>query len=476
MTTSTGKKWNRTAGIMWVSFLMAAFTGILGLHSESAAQRVSPEAPGSFAALVEKASPSVVNIRTTKMVSTGDAVPEQLRDFFEHFFRDRFPEEREFRQRSLGSGFIIDEEGLIFTNDHVIARAEEIKVMLEDGQEFPAEVVGRDPKTDLALIRIETDFPLQPLPFGSSGETAVGEWVVAIGNPFALGNTVTAGIISAKHRRIGAGAYDSFIQTDASINPGNSGGPLLNTAGEVVGINTAIFSGHGGNIGIGFATPIDMAKELLPQLKEGRVVRGWLGVMVQVISPPIQEKLGLDKTEGALVSSVTEGGPADKAGIERGDVIISFNGKDIKEMQDLPHLVATTEAGKTVPVEIIRDGEKETIQVTIGEMAEEAPRRVPGPAEDPSQLGLTLEEITPGIARRYDLPEMSGLVVTGVEPGSPSAEAGLQAGDVIVEVDQEEVNTLAGFREKLNDYSPGDTLLLTINKDGNFYFTTLEMP
>lgn len=476
MNASTGNKWRRTFCVMCVLFLTAAVTGTFGLPSELAAQRASPETPGSFSALVEKAGPSVVNIRTTQVVTARDTVPDQLREFFEKFFRDQFPEEREFRQRSLGSGFIIDEEGLIFTNDHVIARAEEILVMLEDGQEFPAEIVGRDPQTDLALIRIETGFPLQPLTFGSSDDIAVGEWVVAIGNPFALGNTVTAGIISAKHRRIGAGAYDSFIQTDASINPGNSGGPLLNTAGEAVGINTAIFTGHGGNIGIGFATPIDIAKDLLPQLKEGRVVRGWLGVMIQTISPAIQEKLGLDSTKGALVSSISEGGPADKAGIERGDVIMSFDGKEIAEMHDLPHIVAITEAGKTVPVEIIRDGEKEIIQVTIEEMAEEEPRPAPEPAEAPFELGVRLKEITPEIARRYNLPEISGLVVVGVQPGSPSAQAGLQTGDAIVEIDREEIHTLAGFREKLTEYSSGETLLLTINREGNFFFTTLEMP
>ena len=471
-------RWNRITYGLWAALFAAILVGILSLVPEPAARAKEPvsSVPGSFSfsALVEEVSPGVVNIRTTRVVRAPLAVPEPFQEFFERFFGDRLPrEEREFRQRSLGSGFIIDKEGLIFTNNHVIEGTDEILVMLEDGREFPAEVVGRDPRTDLALIRIDTDFELQPIPLGDSDALGVGEWVVAIGNPFGLGNTVTAGIVSAKYRRIGVGAYDFFIQTDASINPGNSGGPLLNTAGKVIGINTAILAGRGGGIGIGFAIPVNIAKDLLPQLKEGKVVRGWLGVIIQDITPPIQERLGLDTTKGALVSGVTSGGPADKAGIQRGDVIVSFDGEEIEEMGDLPYIVAMTEVGKTVPVEIIRKGEKKTIRVTVEEMVEETPR--PVPAEAAPRLGLTLEQATPRIAREHDLPEPTGLVVVDVEPGSPAARVGLVPGDVILEVNQEEINTVSEFRKHLEGHQPGDPILLLISRDGSTIYVALQL-
>jgi len=471
-------RWNRITYGLWAVLSAAILVGILSLVPEPAARAKEPVSPVpgsfSFSALVEEVSPGVVNIRTTRVVRAPLAVPEPFQEFFERFFGDRLPrEEREFRQRSLGSGFIIDKEGLIFTNNHVIEGTDEILVMLEDGREFPAEVVGRDPRTDLALVRIDTDFELQPIPLGDSDALGVGEWVVAIGNPFGLGNTVTAGIVSAKYRRIGVGAYDSFIQTDASINPGNSGGPLLNTAGKVIGINTAILAGRGGGIGIGFAIPVNMVKDLLPQLKEGKVVRGWLGVIIQDITPPIQERLDLDTTKGALVSGVTSGGPADKAGIQRGDVIVSFDGEEIEEMGDLPYIVAMTEVGKTVPVEIIRKGEKKTIRVTVEEMVEETPR--PVPAEAAPRLGLTLEQVTPRIAQEHNLPEPTGLVVVDVEPGSPAARVGLVPGDVILEVNQEEIKTVRKFRNQLEGYQPGDAVLLLISREGSTIYIALQL-
>jgi serine protease Do len=331
--------------------------------------------PGSIAALAERANGSVVNISATRVTERsqwpfGDLFGKDnpLEDFFDRFFGEQMP--RKFKQRGLGSGFIIDKDGYILTNNHVVEKTDEIKVILSDESEFDATIVGRDPKTDLALIRIETDKELLPLPLGDSDKLLVGDWVVAIGNPFGLGNTVTAGIVSAKYRRIGAGAYDDFIQTDASINPGNSGGPLLNLSGEVVGINTAIFSQSGGNIGIGFAIPVNMARDLIPQLRKGKVVRGWLGVMIQKITPELEEKLGLKGDQGALVADVTAGGPAEKAGIKRGDVIVSFDGKAVEEMNDLPYIVATTPVGKKVEVEIIRDGKKKQLEVEVGERAQ----------------------------------------------------------------------------------------------------------
>ncbi len=347
---------------------------------------------------------------------------DPFKDFFERFFGDQIP--RDYRQQSLGSGFVIDKDGFILTNNHVVENTEEIKVKLADKREYDAKIVGRDTKTDLALIRIESDHPLVPLALGDSDKLYVGDWVIAIGNPFGLEATVTAGIVSAKYRDIGAGSYDNFIQTDASINPGNSGGPLLNTAGEVVGINTAILSRSGGSVGIGFAIPINMAKDLLPQLKKGKVVRGWLGVMIQKITPDLKEKLGLKDEKGALVADVTAGGPAEEAGIKRGDVIVSFGGEEIKEMHDLPYIVASTSVGEKVTVEVIRKGKKKSFQVKTGELKEED--ESPVVSEVSPNLGLMVKEVTPELARNFGLSETSGLVVVQVESNSPAGEAGMR--------------------------------------------------
>jgi serine protease Do len=350
------------------------------VQSEPAARQTAGplEESGSFSQLAKMASPAVVNIGAVRVSGKKDLRPfgdlfgkdNPLNQFFKRFFGDQ--KDRDFKQESLGSGFIIDKGGYILTNNHVVEKSEEIHVTLSDGKKFEAKIVGRDPKTDIALIRIEAGTPLTPLRLGDSDQEEVGDWVLAIGSPFGLGNTVTAGIVSAKYRKIGTGPYDDFIQTDASINPGNSGGPLLNTKGEVIGINTAIFSQSGGSIGIGFAIPINMAKDLLPQLKKGEVIRGWLGVRIQGVTSDLAEKFGLAEAKGALVSEVSEGGPADKAGIVRGDVIIAFDGKEVKTMADLPYIVSTTPVGKTVKVEIIRKGENKTLKVKVGEMERQA--------------------------------------------------------------------------------------------------------
>jgi serine protease Do len=461
-----------------------AFLSISGLNKSAEARTIPfiSETPGSFSELVKGARHSVVNISTVKVVKRK-GIPfrfshprnrnDPFGDFFERFFGERMP--KEFKQRSLGTGFIIDSEGFILTNNHVVENTDEIKVKFDDGKEFEAKIVGRDPKTDLALIRIDTDGKLEALPLGDSEKLEVGDWVVAIGNPFGLGNTVTAGIVSAKYRNIGAGAYDNFIQTDASINPGSSGGPLLNTSGEVIGINSAIFSRSGGNIGIGFAIPINMAKDIIPQLKtKGKVVRGWLGVMVQQITPELKEKLGLKDEEGALVADVTKDGPAEKAGIKRGDVITAFGKNKIHKMKELPLVVASTPVGKTIPVTVIRDGKQKTIKVKIEEMkSEEA--AVEASQEKPD-LGLTVEELTPEQARRFGLSDTTGLVVTNVERYSPAAESGLKRGDIILEIDREPMNTIEEFNKKMMEYNPGSTILFLVLRGQTTLYLTVKVP
>ncbi len=448
------------------------------IPNSAAQSSVSPSGiPVSFADLAKKAKNSVVNISTVKVIKGRGQTPmpfgpnDPFRDFFERFFRDQIP--KDFRQQSLGTGVIIDKEGFILTNNHVVEMADEIKVKLADEKEFIAKIIGRDQKTDLALIKIESDKALSPLPLGDSDKLEVGEWVVAIGNPFGLGNTVTAGIVSAKYRQIGQSSYDNYIQTDASINPGNSGGPLLNTAGEVVGINTAIFSQSGGSIGIGFAVPINMAKDVLPQLKTGKVVRGWLGVMIQKITPELKQKLELKDEKGALVADVTPGGPAEKAGIQRGDVVVSFNGKEIKEMNDLPYVVASTPVGKSVNVEVLRKGQKKSFEVKIAELKDE--KEAPVVTEAKPRLGMTVEDLTPDLAKNFGLSEGKGVVVVQVEDGSSAAEAGLRAGDVILEIDQSPVKDAKDFGRKIESFKAGDTVLVLVKRRGATVFLTLKV-
>ena len=461
-------------------FLAATLFGSVSTI-EAQTSQVLPSNPGSFSELAKKASPSVVNISTVKVIKgrTHGQMPfggplgpnDPFKDFFERFFRDQIP--RDFRQQSLGSGFVIDKDGFILTNNHVVENTEEIKVKLADKREYDAKIIGCDAKTYPALIHIESDHPLVPLSMGDSDNLYVGDWVIAIGNPFGLEATVTAGIVSAKYRDIGAGSYDNFIQTDASINPGNSGGPLLNTAGEVVGINTAILSRSGGSVGIGFAIPINMAKDILPQLKKGKVVRGWLGVMIQKITPDLKEKLGLKDESGALVADVTAGGPAEEAGIKRGDVIVSFNGEDIKEMHDLPYIVASTPVGKKVTVDIIRKGKKKSLLVKTGELKEED--ESPVVSEASPNLGLMVKEITHEPARNFGLSETQGLVVVQVESNSPAGEAGVKPGDIILEVDQIPMEDLTQFNRKIDTYKAGDTILFLLNRSGTTLYLTIKV-
>ncbi len=449
---------------------------VAGGAEEKSGLEVQPM-PGSFSRIVKGAGPSVVNISAVRILKAQEELPSPFGpdapfgDFFDWFFRYEVP--RDYRTRSLGTGFVIDEEGHILTTNHVVVGTEGIKVLMHDKREFSARIVGRDPMTDLAIIKIETGSPLTPLKLGDSGTLDVGDWVVAIGNPFGLGNTVTAGIVSAKYRRIGAGPYDNFIQTDAPINPGNSGGPLLNLQGEVIGINSAIFSQHGANIGIGFAIPINRVKELLPQLMKGRVIRGWMGVMVQTITPGLKEKLDLEDETGALVSDLTPGSPADQAGIRRGDVIVVYDGRQIDEAPDLSYLVASTPVGKEVRVEVTRKRAVKHFQVKIAELpAQTEPSSLS--TEEPS-LGIVVEEITENLAEELGLRDVSGIIVVHVEDDGAGAEAGVEPGDIILEIDQIPVKTMAQFQELLDMYNTGDTILFFVKRQGTTLYLTLEL-
>jgi len=425
--------------------------------------------PVDIPQLFKEVSPAVVNISTTQVVKFNRPRmrnPFGQQDPFDEFFNNFFgrtPKEQ--KRRSLGSGFIVSPDGYILTNNHVVEKADEVTVTLLDKEEFKAKVVGSDPKIDIALIKIDAKKKLTYVALGDSDKLDVGEWVVAIGNPFGLGHTVTAGIVSAKGRIIGSGPYDDFIQTDASINPGNSGGPLFNLKGEVVGINTAIVQG---GQGIGFATPIQLAKSVLDQLKEkGKVTRGWLGVYIQRLTPEAAENLGLSGRGGALVSDVTSGGPAEKAGIRSGDVIVGFNGKEIRDEHDLPQAVASMKPGKTVDVRLLRDGKETTIAVTIAEMEGEPGKRAGG-QQLSKNFGLTVQDITPEIAQRLEIENTKGVVVTGVEDGTPAEAAGFNEGDIIRALLRQNkrtpVTNAAEFASLVKKYQSDKTMLFLVER------------
>ena len=434
-----------------------------------------PMVPANFSDLAENVRPGVVNIQVVKTVkNAGFGVPFPFRTPFGDFFgpfSDQNPYHGPQQQQGVGSGFVISSDGYILTNNHVIDDAAQIKIKLSDGKEYDAKVVGRDPKTDLALLKAEGAPPLHALQLGDSDSLKVGNWVVAIGSPFGLEQTVTAGIVSAKGRVIGSGPYDNFIQTDASINPGNSGGPLLNTEGQVVGINTAIFSQSGGNVGIGFAIPVNMAKEIVPQLEEkGHVTRGWLGVGIQKITPELAKSFGLKDDKGALVSQVVKGGPADKAGIETGDVIVEFDGKKVTDMNDLPRVVAATPVGKAVAVKALRGGNVVDREVKIAEM-EQKEEVADVSARKP--LGMTVQNITPEIAKGLGLKTETGVLVAGVVPGSPAANADLRAGDVIQQVNKTPVKNVEDFKQKIENAKDKEPILLLIQRGETSLFAAL---
>ncbi len=440
----------------------------------------TPMVPATFSDLAEKVRPGVVNLQVVKKVKNvglgfpnfpgfpfGDKNP------FGNFFgpSPQGNQPRNFEQRGIGSGFIISRDGYILTNNHVVEGADQIQVKLSNGQEYKGKVVGRDPKTDLALLKINGASDLHPLKLGNSEEMKVGNWVVAIGSPFGLEQTVTAGIISAKGRVIGEGPYDNFLQTDASINPGNSGGPLINMKGEVVGINTAIMAE---GQGIGFAIPINMAKEISAQLRDkGHVTRGWLGVYIQGVTPELAKSFGLKDNKGALVAQVGPNSPAEKAGIAPGDVILEFDGKTVSDSKDLPRIVAETTVGKTVTVKVWREGKVLDLSLKVGELTEKA-ERATAPSSHKS-LGLSVQDLTPEIARGIGLKESTGVVVTQVEPESPAAEAGLQSGDVIREVNRNPVKNDEDFVRKLEKAKGRDTVLLLIQRGDHKLFAAVKL-
>ena len=441
--------------------------------------RISGGLP-DFVALAKKMKPLVVNISTTQ-VSEGRGggeefgspfgEDEQFNDFWRRFFGGPTPRGPQ-RQRSLGSGFIIDSDGSILTNNHVVENASKIVVKLSDDQEYEAKVVGRDAKTDIAIIKINAKSSLPAANFGDSDNLEVGEWVVAIGNPFGLDSTVTSGIVSAKGRHIGQGPYDNFIQTDASINPGNSGGPLINLRGEIVGINTAIFSRTGGNMGIGFAIPINLVKELLPQLRgKGKVTRGFLGVLIQKVTPEIADSLGLDKAQGALVANVSKDGPADKAGVKVGDVIVEFDGKEVKDSGDLPIIVARTPVDKKVRMKVVREKKEVALGVAVGELKDE---EIVASAPEKGELGMAVQRLTPQIAESLGLEKSEGVVVSAVEPGSAADEAGIRRGDVLMEIDRRPIRNLDEYRKSVAAIKKGRGVLFLVRRGESTLFLALK--
>jgi serine protease Do len=432
----------------------------------------------SFSGLVKEVTPAVVNISTTTVVKGVDLHERMMNpfkdffgnDFFEKFFGDT--PRREYKQRSLGSGFIIDRDGHILTNNHVVEKASSIRVKLTDGKEYEAKVIGKDPKTDIALIKINAKNGLPVATIGDSDKLEVGDWVLAIGNPFGLERTVTCGIVSAKGRVIGQGPYDDFIQTDASINPGNSGGPLFNLKGEVVGINTAIVSG---GQGIGFAIPVNAAKALLPQLKTmGRVVRGWLGVVIQKVTPELAKSFGIKESEGALVSDVMEDSPASRSDIRRGDVIVSFDGHKIKEMDQLPRMVAGTEIGRNVRIGFVRDGKHHEIDVVIGELKDEKKEAAETSPEVEKNLGLIVQNISPDIARHLSLNDRRGVIVTDIQPGSPAEDADLRPGDIIQEINKRPVKNTDDFKEVIRKANPRDGVVLMVKRENVSFYAVIH--
>lgn len=470
--------------IIVVAIALAAVVGVVGYRLGGNGQERGLTQfigfPQSFADVAAKVSPAVVNISTTTTVRApgnpfrhffGPDDEGPFGDFFKRYYGD-IPD-RAMKQQSLGSGFVIDRQGFIVTNNHVVEGADEIKVRFADGKEYTAKVIGRDPKTDLALIKISSLFKDIPtLSFGDPEKMRVGDWVLAVGNPFGLEHTVTQGIISATGRVIGVGQYDNFIQTSAPINPGNSGGPLVNLKGEVIGINTAIVAT---GQGIGFAIPSNMAKSVISQLKDkGKVLRGWIGVAIQNITPDLAKSFGAPvDAKGALVSGTVPDGPAARAGIQQGDIIVGFNGKEIKTMGDLSRAVAEAAVGSTVPVTVLRKGQKMTVTVGVTEFKEERTAAAGGGPAASGDLGLSVTGITPRLADRLKLRDKTGVIVVEISPNSPAEDAGIQPGDLIKEVNRTPVRGVEDYHAALKQRAKGEPLLLLVRRGGQTFYISL---
>lgn len=454
--------------------------------------------PAGFADLAEKLLPAVVNISTSQTITSKDEMMDLPPDLqlppgspFEQFFHDFMDKQKnsphKHKATALGSGFIIDPNGYIVTNNHVIEDADEITVILQDDTNLTATLVGRDKKTDLALLKVVTKKPLPSVNWGDSDKARVGEWIIAIGDPYGLGGTVTAGIISARSRDINSGPYDEYLQTDAPINRGNSGGPMFNMDGDVIGVNTAIFSPSGGSIGIGFAIPASLAKNVIDQLRDhGHIRRGWLGIRIQAVTQDIADSLGLDKSRGALISSVTPDGPAAKAGIQPGDVILNFDGKEVPEMRRLPLMVAETDADKTVNVVVFRKGEKIDLKIKVGELSvkEEAEdqkgapeeKAPPAPnAEKVDELGISAAPLTDALRTRYEIKkDIKGIIVTNVSSEGIAADQGIEVGDVIAEGSQQEIKTPKDLIEQIKQSKKNSKpLLLLINRKDDLRYVAI---
>ena len=476
-----------------VAFLAAAAA------APAAAQRRGPE---SVADIAEKVLDAVVNISTSQSVGAQSSGPRTVPppqgpqgspfdDFFEEFFKRRGEDDsnRPRRVSSLGSGFVIDPEGIVITNNHVIADADEVFANFNDGSKLKAEIIGRDPKTDIAVLRIKPEKPLTAVSFGDSDRIRVGDWVMAIGNPFGLGGSLSVGVVSARNRDINSGPYDNFIQTDAAINRGNSGGPLFNMQGEVIGVNTAIISPTGGSIGIGFSIPAKTAVAVIGQLREfGETRRGWIGVRIQQIDDQIAETLGIGKARGALIAGVNDDGPAAKAGMKSGDVIVKFDGQDIREMRDLPRAVAATAVNKAVDVVVLRNGKEQTLRITLGrledsEKAQQASAKPVAPATSSVTrrlLGLELSQLTDDMRKRFKVRDnIKGIVIVSVEPNSPLTDQRVMPGDVISEVTGQAVASPVDLQKRidaLKKEGKKSALLLLTNTAGEQRFVPVTIP
>jgi len=424
-----------------------------------------PVASGSFAQVAEAVGPAVVNINTVTRTGGGRTPVEEF--FGDEFLRRFFGEGQERpqqQQRSLGSGVIIDASGIALTNAHVVERATDIEVVTAEGKKHKAKLVGIDKRTDLAVLRLQGGGPYPSAVLGDSDRVKVGDWVLAIGSPFGLQQTVTAGIISAKGRSIGQGPFDDFLQTDAAINPGNSGGPLVNMSGEVVGINSAILSRSGGNVGIGFSIPSNMAKRIYTELvARGKITRGWLGVSIQPLTPELAKSFGLKEPKGVLIADVVKDSPADKAGLVSGDVLMEFDGKKVDAPQDLQKIVAVTAPGKGVPVKVWRDKGEKMLDIKIGETPDDTAQVEPT-VKSKTLLGLETRPITPEIARQLNLRTTEGVVVARVEEEGPAAEAGLQRGDVIREVNRQRIRSVPDFERVTQGLKPGDRVTVLLQR------------